>query len=757
MKTLIWTQLHRLLTTTALLSLSQFCMPPPAHAQEISKFITGEYLWNGGLYQIKAHAAYDLGITGEGVTVAVLDTGVNYLHPELFTQIADGGFNFYDNNFDYMDYNGHGTLVTGIIAAKKDDYGIHGVAYNSKVLPIKVRGNEGEFLSLEALNYGLYHAIQNGVTAVNYSSTYATGNGFELNDFAFQASTAFGYTALGGTIIVGAAGNTAAPNPIFPALLPYVKPENHNKGVYSFATEATFDPGSADFSYSKGLVLAVASTDSNGVISDFSNRCGVAAAWCLAAPGENIISTFWYDTYIDMKGTSLSAPYVTGAIALLKEMFPGLSNAQLVEILLSSANKSGIYADESIYGQGFLDIEKAVQPQGNLMLVSSDGSASTARFQDSSIQSSSAFGNSVSKSLSGQTTLAQDRFNRTYKIPLETTAQTTDPSQDLSLEDKIGFMQRESQRHSIQLSNNLTLTSFLSEGENAALNERNIQYSLWSYNTGPYTLSFQNGYSSRWDEAETSIPATQRLRNRLFEPSALDMAVKGPSFKWDYTTTPQTTLSVNWREGENLHQEDLKANALTARWQWKDSTQNKRIDFMSGQITEEESTLGLTSHGAFALAPHSQTLFAGVNAAWPLARNTSLLGSFYAGQTTAKGASGSLINAVSTIKHQETTLGIEQRNILNNKDSLSLVLQQPLRVTSGSFTLGAFNANDPDTGSVRVGLSPKHQEQALHLFYDAPMQTLDGHYALQLAVRDNAGHVQGEKSAELLFHAKVTF
>ena len=116
----------------------------------------------------------------------------------------------------------------------------------------------------------------------------------------------------------------------------------------------------------QGHSLAVVSVDSNGLISNFSNRCGIAAEFCIAAPGGSMIVADKGNNIWSLKaGTSLAAPYVSGSLALMKQLFRGqISNTQLVSRLLTTAKDDGVYANTAIYGQGLLDLGAASNPWG---------------------------------------------------------------------------------------------------------------------------------------------------------------------------------------------------------------------------------------------------------------------------------------------------------------------------------------------------------------------------------------------------------
>ena len=115
-----------------------------------------------------------------------------------------------------------------------------------------------------------------------------------------------------------------------------------------------------------------AGTGAPGAITSFSNRCGIAADWCIAAPGSRV-RVAWFGPYMDevfrgfasFSGTSFAAPIVTGGLALMKQMFRDqLRNEELVTRLFHTANRTGIYADRAVYGQGLLDLDAALSPVG---------------------------------------------------------------------------------------------------------------------------------------------------------------------------------------------------------------------------------------------------------------------------------------------------------------------------------------------------------------------------------------------------------
>ena len=178
-------------------------------------------------------------------------------------------------------------------------------------------------------------------------------------------------------------------------------------------------------------MVVVVSIGEDWQISDFSNRCGVAADWCIAAPGVSVTaadSTLDGDTQRVVSsygGTSFAAPMVSGGLALMRHYFRGnLSNPQLLERLFATAVKSGSYADREIYGQGLMDIRSAMRPEGTPLLpgsalgssvASANGATRTgAGLASTRIHLGAAFGDGLSRSLRGHEVAAFDALGAPF-------------------------------------------------------------------------------------------------------------------------------------------------------------------------------------------------------------------------------------------------------------------------------------------------------------------------------------------------------
>jgi len=284
--------------------------------------------------EINATSAWDSVTCDTTQIVGIIDSGVDWDHPDLDGNIwrnrgelpdngldDDGngfvddvrGWDFTTNSNDPDDDNGHGTHVAGVVAAETDNYvGIAGIAWNARIMPIKVLTGTGHG-NTAWLTSAIYYAASNGATVVNMSlGTYGESQ-------AVKDALLFAYDTL---TLVGAAGNDylkvdtiSPPNqeygPMFPGCYPFVIGVEAANPDGSIAGFSNFDPSG---------------------FSKTANPDGFN--YEIIAPGVNIFSTFPGGGYRSLTGTSMASPVVTGAIALLKDFIPGISNEEIFARLI---------------------------------------------------------------------------------------------------------------------------------------------------------------------------------------------------------------------------------------------------------------------------------------------------------------------------------------------------------------------------------------------------------------------------------------
>ena len=270
----------------------------------------------------------ELGITGAGVTVAVIDTGVDYNHPELADSIA-GGKSFVRYTKSYYDDHGHGTHVSGIITANgvRDPLSI-GVAPGAKIWMAKACDSGGRCYTSDIMSAILDIVNQKRAKVLSISlGGGGTGTGWCNNDLLGYYVN---WAANKGVTVVAAAGNTP--------------------GVIA-------SPACAQ------NALAVGAVDGNDAIAPWS---GTGYGAKLVAPGVHIHSTIPGASYADWSGTSMATPHVSGTVALMLQKKPTLTRTLIRDTLYAYAVPLGAPGWDSIYGFGRIDAYGTVESLGNL-------------------------------------------------------------------------------------------------------------------------------------------------------------------------------------------------------------------------------------------------------------------------------------------------------------------------------------------------------------------------------------------------------
>jgi subtilisin family serine protease len=273
------------------------------------------------LNSISSHKAWQRVDQERQIIVAVVDSGVDYNHPDLKNRVlTEFGYNFHDNNNDPMDDGWHGTHIAGIIAAEANNgIGISGIVgdLDVKILPIKVLDKDGRGTST-VIAKGIRYAADMGADIINLSITFKT------RDPHIEEALRYAYNL--GVFVVTASGN-----------------DNILSDNYS---------PQADFGS-----FTVAAVNSLYERSYFSNY-GEAVA--VAAPGSGILSTVPGGLYEYRDGTSMAAPMVSGTAAILKAQNPFLSPDQLRAIITETADKDKVISRHPI-GSGLLNTYNAIR------------------------------------------------------------------------------------------------------------------------------------------------------------------------------------------------------------------------------------------------------------------------------------------------------------------------------------------------------------------------------------------------------------
>jgi subtilisin len=273
-----------------------------------------------GVKRIGAGIVHAEGFTGTGVKVAVLDTGIDYNHPDLAPLVA-GGWDFVNNDAYPLDDHSHGTHIAGTIAAVDNDVGVVGVAPNVQLYAVKVLNASGSG-SWSTIIAGIQWCVQNGIHVTNNSYGGTSNPGTTVRQAYDNAYAA-------GVVMVASAGNS---------------------GTSAGDTNTVNYPGAFD------SVIAVGATNTSNTRPSWSSTGPQVE---LAAPGASIYSTMPGGGYGKKSGTSMACPHVVGAVAQV--MAAGVMNPQDVrEVLAATTVELGSTGWDSWYGFGLVDVPAAV-------------------------------------------------------------------------------------------------------------------------------------------------------------------------------------------------------------------------------------------------------------------------------------------------------------------------------------------------------------------------------------------------------------
>lgn len=312
-------------------------VPTPTPTPVTTNFDTSEYRRSTAATSANAIPAWSSGASGAGVTIGLVDSGIDQGSAEFLGRILPQSRDVTGMNRGIQDTEGHGTSIAAVAAAARDDSGIMGIAWGANLAIMRAdsgRCDDGCSYTDSAIAAGVEAAASAGARVISLSLGGTPGTP--------ALRTAFVRAAQSGAVIVVSAGNDSS---------------------------AEVDPLAAAAIGSSGRAVIIAgAVDANGVIADFSNRAGAAQAQYLAAVGIRVRSFDHTGAAFLYSGTSYAAPSVAGAVAVLAQAFPSLTGPQIAEILLNAADDAGAPGTDSVYGRGILNLGRALAPAGQTSL-----------------------------------------------------------------------------------------------------------------------------------------------------------------------------------------------------------------------------------------------------------------------------------------------------------------------------------------------------------------------------------------------------
>jgi len=360
-----------------------------AYAQT-STFETTEYLTGRFLTSVNASSTYARGYTGKGSTILIIDTGINLTSSEFTNKIV--------GTIDYTgtgikDNVGHGSNVASIAAAARDGVGMQGVAYDANLLIAKVTDNNSYSFqnALKAIQWGGNNgAIVANISAnevlsagyVKYTTQIAPGV-FKNTDPVYGGTNYYNLirpadwaAALKGNniVLVVSAGNSGRPYPDNPATLATATDASGNLVLGGrMLVVGNWD----QMRNAPQITSNLAGTVCKNVVNNSCQDRYRTSDFYIMAPGT---SNYGVTTtgYVGMTGTSQAAPVVSGAVAIINQMWPTMTPENIAKLLLVTANKNIANYNVNTMGQGLLDLNRATQPVGTLNIPTTGRSGITA-------------------------------------------------------------------------------------------------------------------------------------------------------------------------------------------------------------------------------------------------------------------------------------------------------------------------------------------------------------------------------------------
>lgn len=725
----------------------------------VDSFNTAEYRRSDGANYHDANTAWAAGASGTGVTVAVIDSGVDADSPEFTGRIhpmsADvaGGA----RGFDEAGSDGHGTNVAQLLLGARNDTGTVGIAWNATLLALRADrpgsctdttsttpDERGCRFTDAAIAAGVDRAVSAGAKVINISLGGSTPAQI-LIDSVSRATAS-------GVIIIVAAGNDGD------------------------STDSADDPNNPDpfaqglLQAGNGLVIIAGSNNETGQISAFSNRAGNGAANYLLALGERVCCDYENGDLrrevtddgsfvFVISGTSYSAPQVAGAAALLAQAFPNLSGRQIVDLLLTTATDVGPIGTDSVNGRGILNIPRAFAPQGVTTLAGTSVALPLDRMMGGY---SAAMGDAALRTSTPAVVL--DGYQRAYAVGLNRIMQPLSLRQSVLLSGLVG-QGRSVSGGNAQMAVSLavqpgqwtpSLMPVAAAGADAARArllagtvmirvsraasfgiavERGAQglSAMLAGRSGGAFLVAEGASANRMTGMRGSAGTALRLAvapdialsmtaergsvaaifpgQRLADPTGLDRpaAYNRLGLAIDHR---RTVGRVGWDGG-------IGASILTER----DSVLGARWSALLGQSG-------------------SRTLFVDGAARIDLDRRWHIGAEWREGWTQTSGAG--LIGGGSMVRTRAWAVDIGRVGLLVANDQLALRLAKPLRVESGGLMINAPIGYDyvtqlATTGRILLPLTPVGREHVIEAVWSAP--AFGGRLTLNSFWRDQPGHI----------------
>jgi hypothetical protein len=694
------------------------------------------------------------GYTGQGVTIGIVDTGIDTDNPEFAGRLSAASADVAGTRgLDNPDSD-HGTNVALVAAAARDGIGVLGMAFDAIIAMFRADSigtcavndpdnpDDGCKLADSDIAQGIDRAVAAGARVINLSlggTTPSTG-----------VRAAVSRAARAGVVVIVAGGNDGA------------------------STETGLDPDNPDpFAIGvrqagSGNVIIAGSIDSANAFSAFSNRAGTEASWFLSARGEKVCCV--YDNgvlkittdatgarfqYV-FSGTSFAAPQIAGAVALLLQAFPNLTANEVVDLLLRTARDAGTAGIDTTYGRGILDLAAAFAPQGTTSLA---GTAIAVPASDTTGVASSPMGD-AGTTASTIEAVVLDSYQRAYGLNLSAglRAAQIQPKLARALEANSRNLSLAGGKVALAFSVDATgrIAKLPWSGQLRLTREQAEQARVLAARA---VLQMAPGQKVGFAFEQGADGLVAQLQGRD-QPAFL--IARSPLDDLGFGATDQTSLAFRELRGDwglTVSAERGSAQAAS-RVSLAKSAHNRlpgvpasriglSVDRRFGDLDaalgaswliEQDSMLGARFHEAFG-ASGADSMFLDASAGWQVAPGWRLGGVWRSGFTRPH--RGGLVAAGSQLTSSAWAFDAQRTGVFAADDSIALRIAQPLRVESGGLMLNlpvdySYATLSPVYGQRLLSLAPRGRETDIEMVWRGTLW--NGTAMASLYYRKGSGH-----------------
>lgn len=773
--------------------------PAGTEPTDAAYYETGEYLQRADLELIQAKEAYAniarLMVDGQnpasaasqggaGITIAILDTGIDTDHDDLDSNIRTDCLSSFSckQHYGAFDSDGHGSHVAGIAAGQKNGQGMHGVAYNASLLP--GCANIGGGCAYNAVSDAelMLWAADHGATVANMSYAYVTGfralvasdiaagiNPYadpELKKYLFGTYNSL-YTSQyqqarraleQGLVTVVAAGNFR-----------FFSAESQQPGIMTLAPLIYGDTDLADDLALQWL--AAVNLQGDGRLASSSHACGDAAPFCLAAPGTLITSTVPDNRYDEMTGTSMAAPQITGAIALVAGAFPTLElpkdnpyaafcdsgsdrynrrqchSKAVVNRLLVTATDLGEPGTDPLYGRGLLNLDRATRLIGEPVLVSATGERYS--IDDNWFNGAAPVNGDIAGQLARLRFIAVDDYDQAGF--LVSGARLAGPAPVLG-GFSLSYLNRSLEPERITVTAPGTGLSFAYRRSMTGADTGQYQFSYALTPSARLTMGYglKDGLKAWADTGLTVI-------GQALDDPLTGFSDKAHSLSYQQTLARGYTLSAGFWQGQVAQRQSqrLRSQRLDVRLA---ATLGQRLrgQLVLAGLREQTSLLGGQGAGIWSTGRGSQSLMAGIALDYQLSAGLDMRLGYYRVRTATRSLPGRF-TVPGGLWGDSFSAGLLARN---DRWHYGFFVSQPLRVNRGRLQMllpTGYQGRQLSYSSAEIDLVPqgRHLEYELAIGWQATTLPLSAR--LNLVRVQDYGNRQGNDDHLVLLGLGLRF